>query len=76
MVDERQVAQVINMLANNYNGSKGQGDDADLSPALTNSLFSSGEGQVCACSSLPPLCGRSLVGAVFFKRRYTSYRAL
>ena len=46
MVDERQVAQVITMLANNYNTAKGQGDDGDLSSALTSSLFSSGEGQV------------------------------
>lgn len=46
VVDERQVAQVITMLANNYNNAKGQGDEGDLSSALTNSLFSSGEGQV------------------------------
>lgn len=46
VVDERQVAQVITMLANNYNTAKGQGDDGDLSSALTSSLFSSGEGQV------------------------------
>lgn len=55
VVDERQVAQVITMLANNYNNNysnksynnaKGQGDDRELSSALTNSLFSSGEGQV------------------------------
>lgn len=46
VVDERQVAQVMTMLANNYNSAKGQGDDGDLSSALTSSLFSSGEGQV------------------------------
>lgn len=46
VVDERQVAQLITMLANNYNSPKGGGDDGDLSTALTNSLFSSGEGQV------------------------------
>lgn len=46
VVDERQVAQVMTMLANNYNSVKGQGDDGDLSSALTSSLFSSGEGQV------------------------------
>lgn len=46
VVDERQIAQVITMLANNYKPSKGQGDEGDLSSALTNSLFSSAEGQV------------------------------
>lgn len=46
MVDERQVAQLITMLANNYNSPKGGGDDGDLSAALTNSLFSAGEGHV------------------------------
>lgn len=44
MVDERQVAQLITMLANSYN-TQGQGDDRELSSALTNSLFST-EGQV------------------------------
>ncbi|CAM9387832.1 unnamed protein product, partial [Sphacelaria rigidula] len=48
VVDERQVAQLITMLANNYNSPKGGGDDGDLSTALTNSLFSSGEGQMAA----------------------------
>ncbi|CAM9443097.1 unnamed protein product [Choristocarpus tenellus] len=43
MVDERQVAQLITMLANNCRG--GGGEDGELSSALTNSLFSSGEGQ-------------------------------
>lgn len=47
MVDERQVAQVMTMLANNYNSPKGQGDDGELSSALTSSLFSAGEGKVC-----------------------------
>lgn len=52
VVDERQVAQVMTMLANNYNsvnGPKGQGDkdDGELSSALTSSLFSAGEGKVC-----------------------------
>ncbi|CAM9995344.1 unnamed protein product [Discosporangium mesarthrocarpum] len=42
MVDERQVAKLITMLAVHY---KGGGGDDDLSSALTNSLFSSGEGQ-------------------------------
>ena len=46
MVDERQVAQVMTMLANNYNSPKGQGDDGELSSALTSSLFSAGEGKV------------------------------
>lgn len=46
IVDERQAAQVITMLATNHNNAKGHGDDGDLSSALTNSLFSSGEGQV------------------------------
>ena len=46
IVDERQVAQVITMLANNYNNTQGQGDDTELSSTLTTSLFSTGEGQV------------------------------
>lgn len=48
MVDERQVAQVMTMLANNYNSpTKGQGgDDGEVSSALTNSLFAAGEGKV------------------------------
>lgn len=46
VVDERQVAEVITMLAINYNNPKGQGDDGDLSSALTNSLFAPTEGQV------------------------------
>lgn len=46
MVDERQVAQLITMLANSYNPQGQQGDERDLSSALTNSLFSTGEGQV------------------------------
>lgn len=47
VVDERQVAQVMTMLANNYNSPKGQGgDDGEISSALTSSLFSAGEGKV------------------------------
>lgn len=51
VVDERQVAHLITMLANNYNIPKGGGDDGDLSSAMTNSLFSSGEGQVLTVGS-------------------------
>ncbi|CAM9552602.1 unnamed protein product, partial [Ectocarpus sp. 12 AP-2014] len=46
VVDERQVAQVMTMLANNYNSPKGQGDDGEISSALTSSLFSAGEGKM------------------------------
>lgn len=56
VVDERQVAQVMTMLANNYNSPKGHGDDGELSSALTSSLFSAGEGKVCTAQMCVNVC--------------------
>lgn len=71
VVDERQVAQVMTMLANNYNSPKGQGDDGELSSALTSSLFSTGEGKVCGTDCVCMCVGQEEGGGSRRRRRET-----